>query len=125
MIAEIQRFTNSYNKKKQISGLFRTNRLLVVDFGEWLMQISAESAALLEDIPNGDADYISIKGSREALKELVGGRERLRALAALGVLEVTGSFRSVLLLEAIFLLAKENHFEDKVNLFIDERNSVR
>ncbi|ALC89460.1 hypothetical protein AM500_06435 [Bacillus sp. FJAT-18017] len=106
MIAELQRFIESYNQKKQMAGLFRSKRPLIVDLGEWSLEISGKSAHLSRELPKAEADFIMVKGSPEALKELLYGKTGLRVLAAQGFLIVKGSFRTVLLLESIFLLSK-------------------
>lgn len=53
-----------------------------------------------------DTSTIDIYGEEGAIKSLLKGSETLRALAKKGVLEVSIPFRTVLLLESLFYLAK-------------------
>ncbi|MEH7076348.1 hypothetical protein [Neobacillus drentensis] len=71
------------------------------------IQIIIRNGEVLSIFDSEPADTLpEIRGDLQAMKQLLEGKERLRALERSGQISITASLRTTLLLESIFYLTK-------------------
>jgi hypothetical protein len=96
---------------------------LLIDKTELTVRFITNEKEITLVMKNGEADIIKngvstctidIYGEEMAIKALLKGSETLRALAQKGVLKVSIPFRTVLLLESLFYLAKNDESQLKI-----------
>ncbi|RHW42670.1 hypothetical protein D1B31_03510 [Neobacillus notoginsengisoli] len=111
MIGQIERFVETVNEKTHISGLFKSSRPFFLHIAGIPIEIVGGNARLSP----GSADArdsecsgtASITGEAEAIVQLLKGEKRLRDLLNQEAVEISASFRTILKLESVFLLAKK------------------
>jgi hypothetical protein len=74
--------------------------------GKALLSISKDEIKRLEDVTFRLKDSITIRGASQSIACLLSGNLKLQQQLRLKELAISGTFRQILLLESIFLLAK-------------------
>jgi len=117
MIGQIERFVESVNEKTHISRLFKDRRPFFIFIDGIPIEIQDGTARLSpgsEDSFNRDkkpwSGSAAINGETDALVQLLNGEIRLRDLLNQEAISIEASFRTLLKLEAVFLLAKNKEF---------------
>ncbi|CEG28448.1 hypothetical protein [Bacillus sp. B-jedd] len=117
MIGQIERFIETVNEKTHISRLFKDSKPFFIFIDGIPIEIQDGTARLSpgsEDSLNRDEKACSgaaaIKGETDALVQLLNGEKKLRDLLNQEAISIKGSFRTLLKLEAVFLLAKNKEF---------------
>lgn len=116
MIELVQSFILVLREREHVLQLIR-NTVLTVDL---ISEGKNASIALIRgevhfsNHPVKNSDQCEIKGEVGIIKDLLEGKEKLRFMIKRGELHVSASFRTVLLLESLFYLAKlEEAFPEK------------
>lgn len=104
-------FIESFNAKCHLHNLVRHRPLLVcLDTEQGVNYLSIESemayVPLHDATTNEEASLITIQASYQVAQELLGGMIKLRDAQALQMLTITGTLRSILLLETLLFLAR-------------------
>ncbi|WP_053367614.1 hypothetical protein [Bacillus sp. FJAT-27245] len=117
MIEQMNRFCANFNKKPHLHSLLGSSHTVFFQIGGFLVEIAdGRAGVVISDVP-GKPLLAKITGSPEAIGELLCGTARMRDLLNHRTIEVQASFRAVLKLESIFLLAKE--FEPEKTLLTE------
>ncbi len=115
MLESIQTFIESMRAREHV-------KLLIAETDLTICFISKENATMMV-MKKGEVDIIKevnhesaieISGDEGAIKALLRGRETLRALVKKELLEVSIPFRTILLLESLFYLAKKDEQQSKI-----------
>lgn len=104
-------FIESFNAKCHLHNLVRHKPLFVcldTEQGVYYLSIESEMAyvPLYDETTNEGAALITISTSYQTAQELLGGMIKLRDAQARQKLTITGTLRSILLLETILYLAR-------------------
>lgn len=117
MIGQIERFVETVNEKTHISRLFKDSKPFFIFIDGIPIEIHDGTARLSpgsEDSLNREGKACSgtaaIKGEADVLVQLLNGEKRLRDLLNQEAISIEASFRTLLKLEAVFLLAKKEEF---------------
>jgi hypothetical protein len=110
MIEAVQGFMEAVRERSHVRKLIENvdmlNIRIITENKNSVLAIRHSEILLLDDLENNVTCTIS--GQEESLNILLAGKEKLRNLVKAGKLEVTSSFRSLLLMESIFLLTKRD-----------------
>ncbi|RDU36953.1 hypothetical protein DRW41_09645 [Neobacillus piezotolerans] len=112
MIEQINRFCAAFNKKPHLHPLIGGSKKVYLNIGGCFLEFREGMAMIGSAEAPGEPWLAEVTGRPEAISELLSGTARMRDLLTLGTLEVQASFRTVLKLESIFLLAKEYASEE-------------
>jgi hypothetical protein len=117
MIDTIQTFLQTIKERKHVLQLIQSTDKLMIHFvcGPETVPIALINGEFswLHDIGE---KFLSceIGGDAAAIKQLLGGKEKLRFLVKNGQLKVTAPFRTILMLESIFYLTKVGEELDQI-----------
>ncbi|WP_316571527.1 hypothetical protein [Neobacillus sp. YIM B06451] len=111
MIEQIHRFCANFNKKPHIHSLFGSSQTVYIQIGGSFVEFGDGKARVSNGEKLSKPLLANITGSPEAIGELLCGTARMRDLLNHRAIHIDASFRTVLKLESIFLLAKELEFE--------------
>lgn len=115
MMKAVHALMNSTTERKHVLLLIE-NTVLRIEFktrDTSIFLFLKNGEVLLTDQVSDDTKTCTIHGEAAKLKDLIAGKEKLRALMMKGDLQCSAPFRTILMLESFFYLNKINPYIEK------------